>query len=80
MTGWCLSMLLAYRPFFEPLPIDRFWYLLAIPLVVAIAVVYKTLKLPTLDRLVPESLLLAGQVLFFLVLAAVAVSVLTWWF
>lgn len=70
----------AYVPFMEPLPMDAAWIWFAVPLVLGVAVVYKTLKLPDLKHLVRESLLLATQVLFFLVAAAVGLSLLTYLF
>lgn len=73
-------MLLAYRPFLEPLPIDAWWLWLAVPLVVGVAVVYKTIKLPELSRLPREAATLAGQVLVFMAMAAGLLSLLTWFF
>lgn len=35
---------LAYRPFLDPLPVWDYWYALAIPLCVGIAVVWKSVK------------------------------------
>lgn len=65
---------LAYRPFLDPLPSDGYWMLL--PLVVAIAVVYKTIKLDDLQRLPREAAILTGQIAVFMVLAAAALWLL----
>ena len=80
MPGLAPTTVLGYQPFMEPLPIDAAWFWFVIPLVLAVAVVYKTLKLPDLRSLPKESLLLAGQVLLFLALAAVGLSLLTRFF
>ena len=80
MTGVALLPTLAWRPFLEPLPIDAAWLWLCVPLVLGVAVVYKTIKLPDLRDLPRESLKLAGQVLLFMTLAAGALTLLTWMF
>lgn len=59
---------LGFRPFFDPLPIAGDWLLL--PLVLAIAVVYKTIKLDDLERLPREAAILAVQITVFMLLAA----------
>ncbi|MEM1446638.1 MAG: hypothetical protein AAGF84_11310 [Planctomycetota bacterium] len=71
---------LAWRPFLEPLPIDAVWLWLCVPLVLGVAIVYKTIKLPHLRDLPKESLKLAVQVLLFMALAALTLNVLTWLF
>ena len=65
---------LGYRPFLDPAPFDGYW--LFIPLVTAIAVVYKTIKLDDLRRLPREATILAAQITVFMVLAAVAIWLL----
>ncbi len=75
-----MSAVLAYRPFLEPLPIEPAWLWLCVPLVLGVAVVYKTIKLPTLEKLPQQSLLLATQVLLFMAAGAGLLSLLTWWF
>ncbi|MCG8512166.1 MAG: hypothetical protein MI741_23360 [Rhodospirillales bacterium] len=70
-------MILGWYPFLDPLPIDRFWLLLLVPLVIVVAVVYKTIKLPDLSRLPRQSASLAAQILAFMVLAAVVLWILT---
>ena len=51
MTGW--MPLLAWRPFLDPMTLiaDRAWLALLLPLVVAIAAVYRALRSPEpIDR------------------------------
>lgn len=64
---------LGYRPFMEPLPLDRYWLLLMVPMVFAIAVVYKAVKLDDLRRLPQQALLLTLQ---FAALMAAAAALL----
>ncbi len=69
-----LAGVLAYRPFLDPAPFDGYW--LFIPLVIAVAVVYKTIKLEDLRRLPREAGILATQITVFMLLAAAAIWLL----
>lgn len=71
-----VALALAWRPFLDPLPIDRYWLWLILPMIMAIAVVYKAVKLPnpSFGAMTIHSLKLAGQI--FAVLAGVAVVLL----
>ncbi len=62
--------LLAFKLFFEPLPLDGYWPLLILPLVAVIAVVYKVIKLEDLSGLPSEAAWLSVQILGFMGLAA----------
>ena len=66
-------LILSYRPFLEPLPLDDYWMWLLIPLVFGICVVYKTIKEPDLRRVPRRALGLTAQVLVFMALAAAAI-------
>ena len=70
MTGGLL--LLAYRPFLDSLPIDPYWLGTLLPLVLAIAVVYKALRLDDLATLPRQVLSLTVQIVAFMALAAAA--------
>jgi hypothetical protein len=70
-------MLWAYRPLLEPIMIDRYWLVLLLPLVVAIAVVYKTIKIDNLKQLPRQAALLAAQIIVFMILAAIALWLIT---
>ncbi|MEM1212632.1 MAG: hypothetical protein AAGI68_10085 [Planctomycetota bacterium] len=61
--------MLALRPFLDPLPIEPYATLLVLPLVVVIAVVYKTLKGHSPQKLPREAGLLTLQILLFLAAA-----------
>lgn len=71
-----MSLTCAWRPFLDPLPIDQYWLWLLLPMVLAIAVVYKAVKIPNpgLGVMTIESLKLAGQI--FVVLAGAAAVLL----
>lgn len=72
----CGLGLLGYRPFLEPAPIDRYWLWMLPPLVIGIAVVYRTIKSDDLDRMPRRAAYLAFQVAVFLVAASVTLWVL----
>ena len=61
-----------YRPFLDPLPLDRHWLLLLLPMVIGIGVVYKTIKLEDLAQLPKQAFYLSAQILMFMMLAAIA--------
>ena len=67
---------LAYRPFLDPLAADRYWLWLLLPLIMAIAVVYKAVKIPNpkWGVMTTQSLTLAGQI--FAVMAGAAAFLL----
>lgn len=75
LAHW-LPTVAGYRPFLDPVPIDDFWLILLVPLVIAVAVVYKAIKLDDLSELPRQATHLAGQIMVFMVLAAAALWLL----
>ncbi len=69
--------MLAYRPFLDPIPLDRYWLFLLLPLVLGVAVVYKAIKLDDLNELPRQALWLAGQIVVYMALAAAILWVIT---
>lgn len=67
-------MLLAWRPFLDPLPLHEPWMWLLVPLALAIAVVYKTLKLEDLRDVPVQAARLTGVI----VLSMIAAATLLW--
>lgn len=67
----------AFQLFHEPLPIERYWLLLLLPLVTVISVVYKTIKLQDLSQLPRQALFLMTQILAFMVMAAAVLWLIT---
>ena len=61
---------LPYRPFLDPLPLDRYWLVLLAPMVIAIGIVYKSIKLNDLSQLPTQALFLSVQIIVFMVLTA----------
>ena len=74
-----LLQMLAYRPVLEPLPLADVWMVLAVPLALAVAAVYKATKLRDLAQLPRQVLRLTVQILIFMVAAAAILKWLTDW-
>ena len=76
MTLGALTMLtgLAWRPFLDPLPLHDYWMWMILPLAVAIAVVYKTLRLDDLSRLPVETVRLT----LLIIVSMIAAGALLW--
>ena len=66
-----------YRPFLDPLPWDGAWLWLMLPLVLAISIVYKAIKVDNLAHVPRQALFLAAQIVVFMVLAAAALWLIT---
>lgn len=70
------SAVLAYTPFVSPLPIWNAWMLLLLPLSIAVAIVYKSIKCHSMRQVPREAALItlwiiAGFAMAALVLAGV---------
>jgi hypothetical protein len=74
------AILATYRPFLDPLPIWRLpvqlWTpVLLIPLTIAIAVVYKSIKCSRMSKVPRQSAALTGWILLFMLAAAIVLYV-----
>jgi len=67
----------AWRPLLDPLTLDGHWFWMTLPMALAIAVVYKAIKLENLARLPQQAILLAIQFVIVMVLAAATLWVIT---
>lgn len=74
-----LSLTMAWRPLLDPLPVDQYWLWLVLPMVMAISVVYKAVKIPNpgLAVMTVQSLKLALQIFAVLVGASAVLLFLT---
>ena len=69
-TSAGVANIVSHRLFLEPIPLDRYWMAFLMPLIAAVCIVYKTIKLEDIT-LVPRSAgMLALQIILFMVLAA----------
>lgn len=67
----------AWMPFLHPLPLDRYWMILIVPLLLGITVVWKVIKLDNLQKLWREVVLLTGQFIALMAIAAVLLWLIT---
>lgn len=65
-------VLLAWRPFLDPLPIHSVWFLFLIPLSFGIAVVYKAARMRTLERYWPSVIIMTIQIVVGMIALAAA--------
>ena len=67
-----LGVMLAYRPLLDPLPIDRHWPWLLLPIAALIALAYKAIKLEDLAELPRQATIMTVQIIVGMMLAAAA--------
>lgn len=64
----------AYRPFLDPLPVWDYWPALLVPLTVAVAVVYKSIRCATMRRVPAEAAKATAWIIGGMAAAAVVLS------
>ncbi len=57
-----MSLVLAWRPFLDPIQIHDWWYLLLIPLALGISLTYRAVRQTSMDGYFRSVLSLAGQI------------------
>ena len=75
--GWTQLNLAAWRPLLDPLPVDGFWLWLMLPMALAVATVYKAIKLDDLSRLPGQAIWLAVQFVIVMMLATAVLWLIT---
>jgi hypothetical protein len=65
-----------YEPFKKPLPVWDYWYLLALPLCLGIAIVYKSVRCDSMKRVPREAGVLFVTIIAALVLIAGGLALL----
>jgi hypothetical protein len=65
-------MLLAYRPFIDPLPVDHWWYLMLVPMALGISVAYKATRVKDLKDFPREFLIMTVQIVVAMIALGVA--------
>ena len=67
----------AYRPFWQPLPVWDYWYLLLVPLCAGVSIVYKSIKCHQMKTVAREATVIFVMIILGMALAAAALLVLT---
>jgi hypothetical protein len=75
-----MTTLLAFTPFYDPLPalfpgMSDYWLWLVIPLVVAVSTVYKCTRIDDLRKLPAQAGILTFQLLLAMVICAILLAV-----
>lgn len=63
---------LAYRPFLDPLHLDRVWFLLLLPMAFFISVAYKGVRVSDLKHLPREVAVMSAQIVLGMVALGLA--------
>lgn len=76
--AWTLaeSAARAFVPFWQPLPVWDYWYLLLIPLCVGISIAYKAIKCREMKQVPREAAVIFTMIILGMVLVAVVLLVL----
>jgi hypothetical protein len=64
-----------YRPFIDPLELHQWWWLLLIPMSFGVAVVYKAVRVKTMDKYWQQVLIMTIQI----VLGMLALAAASYW-
>lgn len=76
-----MAVLLAYRPFLDPLPMpSSWWWLTIVPMAVLISIAYKGVRKPTLKGFWRSVGVMAAQIVVFVSLAGFGVHAVVEWF
>ncbi|MCC6952428.1 MAG: hypothetical protein IT433_13415 [Phycisphaerales bacterium] len=68
------TLLLAWRPFLDPLDLHQHWYLLIFPMALLVSLSYKAVRVESLRELPKQTLVMAVQI----VLAMIALGFAAW--
>jgi len=73
-------LLLAYRPFLDPLPLPSgWWWLTIVPMAALISIAYKAVRKPSLKGFWVSAGSMAAQIVVFIALAGFGVHALVEW-
>ena len=72
-----MTTLLAFVPFLDPLPgVNQWWYLLLVPLALGISIIYKAVRLASLDGFWRHVAVMTTQIVLAMIGLAVFMVVL----
>lgn len=74
IRGLLLPAMLAYTPFVTPLPIWDGWIVLLLPLSVAVAIVYKSIKCHSMNQVPREAAAITIWILIGFAIAALVLA------
>jgi hypothetical protein len=62
----------SYRPFLDPVGLGEWWWLLLVPLSLGVSIVYKAVRVPTMDRYWRDVIVMTVQIIVSMILLAFA--------
>jgi hypothetical protein len=65
-----------YRPFITPLPLWDYWILLLIPLCLGVSIVYKAIRVQTINQVPKQALIITAVILGGMAAAAAVLAVI----
>ncbi len=72
-----MSPLLSYIPFIDPInALQSWWYLLLVPLSFGVTVIYRALRMPSLERYWRQVFLMTVQIVVAMIALAIVLVVL----
>jgi hypothetical protein len=76
LTAWLLAAEETFRPFWQPLPLWDYWYLLLLPLCVGVSIVYKAIKCRDMKQVPREAAVIFVMIILGMALAAAVLLLL----
>ena len=71
-----MCSLAAFEPFVQPAPVWDYWYLLALPIVAALSIVYKSIRCHKMSQVPKEAAVIFVTILAGMLIAAGALWVM----
>ena len=72
-----MTDLVGYIPFLHPInPLQGFWYLLVLPLSFGISVIYKAMRMPSLEGFWRQVTIMTSQIILYMIALAIALVIL----
>ncbi len=72
-----MTDLVGYIPFLHPInPLQGFWYLLVLPLSFGISVIYKAMRMPSLEGFWRQVAIMTSQIILSMIALAIGLVIL----
>jgi hypothetical protein len=66
------SLLLAWRPFLDPMDLHEYWWAFLFPLSLGIAIAYKAVRLRDLEGYLRQVIIMTAQIVLSMILLGIA--------
>ncbi|MBK7406533.1 MAG: hypothetical protein IPJ41_18540 [Phycisphaerales bacterium] len=72
LPAWPISLVVAWRPFLDPLNLHAWWWMLLVPLSFGIAVTYRATRVATFEGFWLKAVILTVQIVLSMFLLGIA--------